>query len=54
VYGYLPSSIIFEKKWIRPKLDKEKKKVILLHIFVLLAITSIGTYNVGAATPKII
>jgi hypothetical protein len=30
------------------------KKVILLYIFVLLAITTIGTYNVGATTPKII
>jgi hypothetical protein len=42
------------KKWSRPKLDKGKKKVILLYIFVLFAITAMGTYNVGAATPKII
>jgi hypothetical protein len=34
--------------------QSKKKGVILLYIFVLLAITTIDTYNVGEATPKII
>jgi hypothetical protein len=46
--------IIFEKIMDQTKTRQGGKKVILLYIFVLLAITTIVTYNVGATTPKII